>query len=88
MIASAFLGATRLKKLDKHTDATARQKVTAEIVSGVNNAAIDTETNLLEVLGKVHEISQIAWGVGLSSFCLLHFVPLAQRFVFTNNPLL
>lgn len=47
-----------LKKLGKQPDATPRQKVISEIVSGVDRVAIDTETNLLEVLDKVHEISQ------------------------------
>jgi type I restriction enzyme M protein len=47
-----------LKKLGKRPDATPRQKVISEVVSGVDRAAIDTETNLLEVLDKVHEISQ------------------------------
>ena len=47
-----------LKKLRDKPDATPRQKVIAEILSGVERVRIDTETNLLEVLDKVHEISQ------------------------------
>jgi type I restriction enzyme M protein len=47
-----------LKKLRDRPDATPRQKVIAEILSGVEKVRIDTETNLLEVLDKVHEISQ------------------------------
>lgn len=47
-----------LKGLKTRPDATPRQKVIAEILSGVERARIDTETNLLEVLDKVHEISQ------------------------------
>lgn len=47
-----------LKKLRDKPDASARQKVIAEILSGVERVRIDTETNLLEVLDKVHEISQ------------------------------
>src|SRR5439155_12577082 len=47
-----------LKGLRNKPDATARQKVIAEILSGVERVRIDTETNLLEVLDKVHEISQ------------------------------
>ena len=47
-----------LKVMRNKPDATARQKVIAEILSGVERIRIDTETNLLEVLDKVHEISQ------------------------------
>jgi type I restriction enzyme M protein len=47
-----------LKGLRNKPDATPRQKVIAEILSGVERVRIDTETNLLEVLDKVHEISQ------------------------------
>ena len=46
-----------LKKMRDKPDASARQKVIAEILSGVERIRIDTETNLLEVLDKVHEIS-------------------------------
>ena len=47
-----------LKRLRDKPDASPRQKVIAEILSGVERIRIDTETNLLEVLDKVHEISQ------------------------------
>jgi type I restriction enzyme M protein len=47
-----------LKGLREKPDATPRQKVIAEILFGVERVRIDTETNLLEVLDKVHEISQ------------------------------
>ncbi|HVS39956.1 MAG TPA: N-6 DNA methylase [Gemmataceae bacterium] len=47
-----------LKGLRNKPDATPRQKIIAEILSGVERVRIDTETNLLEVLDKVHEISQ------------------------------
>jgi type I restriction enzyme M protein len=47
-----------LKGLRNKPDSTPRQKVIAEILSGVERVRIDTETNLLEVLDKVHEISQ------------------------------
>ncbi|MFO0491584.1 MAG: class I SAM-dependent DNA methyltransferase, partial [bacterium] len=47
-----------LKKMRDRPDATPRQKIIAEILSGVERIRIDTETNLLEVLDKVHEISQ------------------------------
>lgn len=46
-----------LKRMRDKPDATARQKVIAEILSGVERTRIDTETNLLEVLDKVHEIT-------------------------------
>lgn len=47
-----------LKKMRDRPEATPRQKVIAEILSGVERTRIDTETNLLEVLDKIHEISQ------------------------------
>jgi type I restriction enzyme M protein len=47
-----------LKDLRDKPDASPRQMVIAEILSGVERVRIDTETNLLEVLDKVHEISQ------------------------------
>jgi type I restriction enzyme M protein len=46
-----------LKKLKEKTSATARQKVISEIMSGVDKTRIDTEKNLLDVLDKVHEIT-------------------------------
>jgi type I restriction-modification system DNA methylase subunit len=46
-----------LKALRDQPRANARQKVISEIVSGVERAKIDTEKNLLDVLDKVHEIS-------------------------------
>lgn len=46
-----------LKKLKDRTNATARQKVISEIMSGVEKTRIDTEKNLLDVLDKVHEIT-------------------------------
>jgi type I restriction enzyme M protein len=39
-------------------DVTPRQRVIAEILSGVERTRIDTEANLLDVLDRVHEISQ------------------------------
>lgn len=47
----------RLKGLKKRPDATARQKVISEIMSGVERVRIDTERNFLDVLDKVHELS-------------------------------
>jgi type I restriction enzyme M protein len=46
-----------LKKLKNKTNATPRQKVISEIMSGVEKTRIDTEKNLLDVLDKVHEIT-------------------------------
>lgn len=47
-----------LKGMRDKPDSTPRQRIIAEILSGVERVRIDTETNLLEVLDKVHEISQ------------------------------
>src|SRR3954453_8260264 len=47
-----------LKGLRNKPDASPRQRVIAEILSGVERVRIDTETNLKEGLDKVHEISQ------------------------------
>jgi type I restriction enzyme M protein len=47
-----------LKGLRDRPDATPRQKVIAEILSGVERVRIDTEANLLDVLDRVHDISQ------------------------------
>jgi type I restriction enzyme M protein len=46
-----------LKKLKDKPNATPRQKVISEIMSGVEKTRIDTEKNLLDVLDKVHEIT-------------------------------
>jgi type I restriction enzyme M protein len=46
-----------LKKLKDRSSATPRQKVISEIMSGVEKTRIDTEKNLLDVLDKVHEIT-------------------------------
>lgn len=46
-----------LKKLKDKAHSTARQKVISEIMSGVEKVRIDTEKNLLDVLDKVHEIT-------------------------------
>jgi type I restriction enzyme M protein len=46
-----------LKGLRDKPNASARQKVMSEIMSGVERARIDTERNFLDVLDKVHEIS-------------------------------
>ncbi len=46
-----------LKALREMPNATPRQKVISQIMSGVERTRIDTEKNLLDVLDKVHEIS-------------------------------
>jgi type I restriction enzyme M protein len=46
-----------LKRLEKRPDASPRQKVISEVMSGVERARIDTERNFLDVLDKVHEIT-------------------------------
>ena len=46
-----------LKQLKNRPDATPRQKVISEIISGVERVRIDTERNFLDVLDKVHELS-------------------------------
>ena len=45
-----------LRKLKEQPNATPRQKVISEIMSGVERVRIDTEKNTLDVLDKVHEI--------------------------------
>lgn len=47
----------QLKKLKERAHSTPRQKVISEIMSGVEKVRIDTEKNLLDVLDKVHEIT-------------------------------
>lgn len=46
-----------LKELKNQPNATARQKVISEIMSGVERVRIDTERNFLDVLDRVNEIS-------------------------------
>lgn len=46
-----------LKGLKTLPDATPRQKVISEIMSGVERVRIDTERNFLDVLDKVHQLS-------------------------------
>ncbi len=46
-----------LKGLKEKPQATPRQKVISEVMTGVERVRIDTERNLLDVLDKVHEIS-------------------------------
>jgi type I restriction enzyme M protein len=46
-----------LKALREKPNATSRQKVISEIMSGVERTRIDTERNFLDILDKLHEIS-------------------------------
>ena len=45
-----------LKGLEKKPNATPKQKVISEIISGVERVRIDTEKNFCDVLDKVHEL--------------------------------
>lgn len=47
-----------LKTLRDKPNASSRQKVISEIFSGTEKTRIDTERNLLDILDKVHQISQ------------------------------
>ena len=49
-----------LKALKEVPDATPRQKVISEIMTGVERVRIDTERNFLDVLDKVHQLSNEA----------------------------
>lgn len=49
-----------LRSLRERPNATARQKVISEILTGVERVRIDTERNFLDVLDKVHEITNEA----------------------------
>jgi type I restriction enzyme M protein len=49
-----------LKGLRERPNATVRQKVISEIIKGVERVRIDSERNFLDVLDKVHEISNEA----------------------------
>jgi type I restriction enzyme M protein len=57
----------------KHPNASPRRKVIAEIMSGVERTRVDTEKNLLDVLDKVHEISE-------QNIDTTHVFPLSQVF--------
>ena len=49
-----------LKDLKNRPDATPRQKVISEIMTGVERVRIDTERNFLDVLDKVHQLTSEA----------------------------
>jgi len=60
-----------LRGLRERPNASARQKVISEILTGVERVRIDTERNFLDVLDKVHEISD-------ESIDPTHVFPLSQ----------
>lgn len=47
-----------LRRLREQPNATPRQQVLSEILSGVDRTRVDTEKNLLDVLDKIHQLSQ------------------------------
>src|SRR5439155_9411979 len=46
-----------LKELGRQPGATSRRKVISEVMSGVERSRIDSEKNFLDVLDKVHDLS-------------------------------
>lgn len=62
-----------LHDLKNKPNATARQKVVSEVMSGVKAVRVDTDKNLLDVLDKVHLISE-------ESMDTTHLFPLSQAF--------
>ncbi len=46
-----------LRNLRNHPNATPKQKVISEVLSGTERTRVDSETSLLDILDKVHEIS-------------------------------
>lgn len=48
-----------LKQMRERPNASSRQKVISEILSGVEHVRVDTEKNFLDVLDKVHEIRHV-----------------------------
>ena len=60
-----------LQGLRDHPNATPRQKVIGEIMAGVERTRIDSEKNMLDVLDKVHAVSQ-------ASVDPTHVFPLSQ----------
>lgn len=60
-----------LRDLQNRPDATPRQKVISQIMTGVERVRIDTERNFLDVLDKVHQLS-------MESVDQTHVFPLSQ----------
>src|SRR5438876_751515 len=72
-----------LKKLEDKPGATPRQKVISEIMSGVERTRIDTEKNFLDVLDRVHSLSD-------QNMDATHVFPLSQVYegLFADAPAL
>ena len=62
-----------LHELKNKPNATPRQKVISEVMSGVKTVRVDTDENLLDVLDKVHLISE-------DKMDTTHLFPLSQAF--------
>lgn len=62
-----------LHKLEKQPNATPRQKVISEVMSGVKQVRVDTDKNFLDVLDKVQLISE-------QNIDTTHLFPLSQVF--------
>lgn len=62
-----------LHKLEKQPNATPRQKVISEVMSGVKQVRVDTDKNFLDVLDKVQLISE-------ENIDTTHLFPLSQVF--------
>ncbi|WGV28382.1 type I restriction-modification system subunit M N-terminal domain-containing protein [Halotia branconii] len=62
-----------LKQLKNSKDATPKQKVISEVMSGIDRVRIDSQKNLLDILDKIHEISS-------KTVDDTHIFPLSQVF--------
>jgi type I restriction enzyme M protein len=62
-----------LHKLEKQPNASPRQKVISEVMSGVKQVRVDTDKNFLDVLDKAHLISE-------QNIDTTHLFPLSQVF--------
>lgn len=62
-----------LRSLGDHPNATSRQRMISEIMSSVERTRIDTDTNLLGVLDRVHAISE-------SAIDPTHVFPISQAY--------
>ncbi|MBW4567117.1 MAG: N-6 DNA methylase [Tolypothrix carrinoi HA7290-LM1] len=62
-----------LKQLKNSKDATPKQKVISEVMSGIDRVRIDSQKNLLDILDKIHEISS-------ETVDDTHIFPLSQVF--------
>ncbi len=62
-----------LKQLKNSKDATPKQKVISEVMSGIERVRVDSQKNLLDILDKIHEISS-------ETVDNTHIFPLSQVF--------